>query len=811
MEYGYFDDQKKEYVITNPKTPYPWINYLGCEDFFSLISNTAGGYCFYKDAKYRRILRYRYNNVPIDSGGRYFYIKDGDTIWSPSWKPVKTRLDDYSCRHGLGYTIIKGIKNGLEVSLIFFVPLNSQAEICLVKVKNNNKDTKDIKLFSFVEWCLWNAEDDMNNFQRNFSTGEVEIEKSVIYHKTEYRERRNHYAFYAVNTPITGFDTDRDSFLGLYNGFDAPDVVLAGKSRNSVAQGWSPIASHHIEMNLAPQEERELVFVLGYIENEETEKWESKGIVNKTKAYALIERFNSPTKVKHALDALKAYWEKLLAIYTVKSHEPKLDRMVNIWNAYQCMVTFNLSRSASFFESGIGRGMGFRDSNQDLIGFVHQVPEKARERILDIAATQFEDGSAYHQYQPLTKRGNDAIGGNFNDDPLWLILSTTSYIKETGDFSILDEMVPFDNDASKAKPHFDHLKASFYHTVNNLGPHGLPLIGRADWNDCLNLNCFSTDPNESFQTTNNKTGNTAESVMIAGLFMLYGKFFADLCREIGKTKEAETAAEHLTNMENAINQHAWDGAWFLRAYDFYGRKIGSKENEEGQLFIESQGFCTMAGIGKEDGRARQALNNVYKMLNTPYGLVLQNPAYTKYYIEYGEISTYPEGYKENAGIFCHNNPWIMIGETILGRGDLAYEYYTKIAPAFQDEIALHKTEPYVYAQMIAGKDAARPGEAKNSWLTGTAAWNYYAITQYILGVRPDYNGLIVDPCIPGAWNGFQISRTFRGAIYHINVRNPDHISKGVKSLVFNGKNIVGNMLPLAEKNTVNKVELIMGV
>ena len=811
MKYGHFDDAKREYVITNPKTPYPWINYLGNEDFFSLTSNTAGGYTFYKDAKFRRLTRYRYNNVPVDDGGKYFYIKDGDTLWSPGWKPVKTELDSYECRHGMSYTKFHGSKNGVSAEVLQFIPLGFWGEIQKLTLTNESTEVKKLKLFSFIEWCLWNAEDDMTNFQRNFSTGEVEIAGSVIYHKTEFKERRNHYAFYSVNDNIQGYDTDRESFIGLYNGFDAPQTVLAGKPGNSEAHGWSPIASHYIEVELQPGESRDWVFLLGYVELNEEEKWESKGVINKSPALKMIERFNSSEKVRLAFDELKAYWDELLGTIYVASGDARLDRMVNIWNQYQCMVTFNMSRSASFFESGIGRGMGFRDSNQDLIGFVHQVPARARERIVDIASTQFEDGSCYHQYQPLTKKGNSAIGGDFNDDPLWLILSTTAYIKETGDFSLLDEMVPFDNDASRARPHFEHLKASFYHVVNNLGPHGLPLIGRADWNDCLNLNCFSKDPNESFQTTGNKKGRTAESLMIAGLFVVYGQEYVQLCRRIGKEEEAVRAEKHVGQMVEAVKAHGWDGDWYLRAYDYFGNKIGSAENEEGKIFIESQGWCSMAGIGKEEGMVERALDSVREHLDCQYGIVLNYPAFTKYYIEYGEISTYPAGYKENGGIFCHNNPWIMIGEAMIGRGDRAYAYYTKIAPSFLEDISeLHKVEPYVYCQMIAGKEAYRPGEAKNSWLTGTASWNFYAITQYILGVQPDYDGLRVDPAIPAKWDGFRIRRKFRGATYDIEVSNPGHVSKGVKEVYVNGELIASNCIPLLEKGKEHSVKITMG-
>jgi cellobiose phosphorylase len=810
MKYGYFDDKNREYVITDPKTPWPWINYLGNDDFFSLVSNTGGGYSFFKDPRYRRITRFRYNNVPIDDNGKYFYINDNGTIWSPGWKPVKTPLDNYECRHGLGYTKITGIKNNLSVEVTCFVPLGFHAEVQRVKVKNLDALSKSIKLFSYLEWNLWNALEDMTNFQRNYSTGEVEVDESVIYHKTEYRERRNHYAFHSVNRKTDGFDTDRESFAGLYNSYADPDVVVQGKSKNSLAHGWSPVASHMLEVELAAGEEEELIFVLGYVENDETEKWESKKVINKVRALEIQKKLSTSVRVELELQRLKDYWSSLLSNYQVKSHDARLDRMVNIWNQYQNMVTFNMSRSASYFESGIGRGMGFRDSNQDLIGFVHLIPEKARERILDLAATQLEDGGAYHQYQPLTKKGNADIGGNFNDDPLWLILSTTLYIKETGDFGILSEMVPYENDDSKAQPLLDHLGRSFQHVLNNLGPHGLPLIGRADWNDCLNLNCFSTNPDESFQTTENQSGGVAESAMIAGMFVLYGKDYAGLLARLGNEKEAGQVISEVNKMITAIEDHVWDGEWFLRAYDFFGKKIGSSENTEGKIFIESNGFCTMAGIGEAEGWPKTALDSVKKYLDCEYGIVLNNPAYTEYDLSKGEITSYPEGYKENAGIFCHNNPWIMIGEAKAGNGERAYDYYQKICPSFLEEISdLHRTEPYVYSQMIAGKDAWKPGEAKNSWLTGTAAWNFFAITQYILGIQPGYDGLIVDPCIPNNWKDFSVTRKYRGTEYRIKVSNPSCVSKGIMELIVDGNKMEGNIIPIQNK-AVCEVTVIMG-
>ena len=811
MKFGYFDDQNKEYVITTPKTPLPWINYLGNKDFFSLISNTCGGYSFYKDAKLLRITRYRYNDVPADCNGKYFYIKDGDTVWNPGWQPVKTELDAYECHHGMGYSRFISSKNGVEASLLTLVPLNDACEINSLTIKNNTNEVKELQVFSYLEWCLWNADDDMKNFQRNLSTGEVEIKGSAIYHKTEYRERRNHYAVYSVNAPLDGFDTDRDSFLGAYRGTANPGAVENGACSNSVASGWSPIASHQVNLTLNPGEEKNLVFVLGYIENQEEEKWESKGIINKERAEALLNKYCSEAAVKDAFQELKTYWETLLSKFSVQTENEKLNRMVNIWHQYQCMVTFNMSRSASYYESGIGRGMGFRDSCQDLMGFVHLVPERARERIIDIASTQFEDGSAYHQYQPLTKKGNADIGSGFNDDPLWLIASVSAYVRETGDFSILSEMVPFDNEEGTEVTLMEHLKRSFNFTVSHKGPHGLPLIGRADWNDCLNLNCFSAHPGESFQTFGPSEGPVAESVFIAGMFVKYGKEYGNLCKALGNTDEAKRAETEVEKMYQAVLENGWDGDWFLRAYDANGDKVGSKECEEGKIYIEPQGFCTMAEIGVKEGLAEKALASVQERLDTKYGIRILSPAYTEYHMELGEVSSYPPGYKENAGIFCHNNPWVSIAETVLGHGTRAFDVYRKTCPAYVEEFSeIHRTEPYVYSQMIAGSDAVRFGEAKNSWLTGTAAWTFINVSQYIIGIYPTLEGLSVNPCVPEGFGDFSLTREYRGQIYHIDVHNPDGAEKGVQKLIVDGVEIAGNVIPFEEGKEEYHVEVWMG-
>jgi cellobiose phosphorylase len=799
MQYGAFDDSCREYVITRPDTPLPWINYIGSEEYFGLISNTAGGYSFFRDARLRRLTRYRYNNVPLDGGGRYLYLRDeaDGSFWSPTWQPTRLPLEDYSCRHGMGYTTIQSTRQGIRAGVRYFVPLGENLEIWQMTVTNLRAEPARLSAFSFIEFCLWDAQDDSTNFQRNFSTGQVEVVDEVIYHKTEYRERRDHFAYFACSAPLAGFDTQREAFLGPYHGWDSPVVVENGQSTNSIAHGWQPVGSHHVKLELAPGESRTIIFLLGYQENPVDQKFDPPGsqIINKRSVKPVIARYLRPEVVEEAFNRLRTYWDELLGRYQVHSPDPHTNRMVNIWNAYQCMITFNMSRSASYFESGIGRGMGFRDSTQDLLGFVHMIPERARQRILDIAATQLDSGGAYHQYQPLTKRGNNDVGSNFNDDPLWLVMAVSAYIKESGDWDILDQPVQYDNRPGSEMPLYEHLQRALQYTLDRLGPHNLPLIGRADWNDCLNLNCFSDTPGQSFQTTTNKNGKVAESVFIAGLFILAAEEMVGLSEHLGHSGDVQHYRQEMARMEATVWQAGWDGAWFRRAYDDFSRPVGSQECQEGQIFIEPQGICIMAGLGLQDGKAVQALDSVNERLATPHGIILQQPAYSQYYLYMGEISSYPPGYKENAGIFCHTNPWIMIAETLVGRGDLAHDYYLRINPSAREAISeVHRCEPYVYAQMIAGRDAATHGEAKNSWLSGTAAWNYVAITQWILGIRPELDGLRIQPVVPSSWQAFSATRQFRGVTYEIHVRRSGPGSQ--VSLVADGQALEGSIVPL---------------
>ena len=805
MKYGYFDDKAKEYVINTPKTPLPWINYLGNEDFFSLISNTCGGYSFYKDAKLRRLTRFRYNNVPRDTGARFYYIKDEECVWNPGYLPTKNILDSYECHHGLNYSRFISSKNDISCNLLCFVPLGSNCEINELTLTNLSNKPRNIDLYGVVEFCLYNTIDDSTNFQRNLNIAEVEVDENTIYHKTEYRERRNHYCFFYANKKHDGFDTERSSFLGLLNGWDNPEVIENNKTKNEICYGNEPIACHHFSIELKPNESKTIIFMLGYVENKDDEKFIAENVINKKKAYQLIEKYNSEDKVEKSFNELGEYWEKLLNIFNVRTSDDKFNRMANIWNQYQCMMTYCMSRSASYFESGTGRGMGFRDSCQDLLGFVHLIPLKARDRIIDIASIQFEDGSTYHQYQPLTKRGNADVGCGFNDDPLWLIAATSAYIKETGDFSILDTPTPFNNAVGSEKPLYEHLVRSIEFTENNLGPHNLPLIGRADWNDCLNLNCFSSIPGESFQTTSNKESHKAESVFIAGMFIKYGKEFIEIAKHYGKEDDAAKTEKYLKLINDAILKDGWDGEWFIRAYDAYSQKIGSKECEDGKIYIESNGFCTYAGVGHELGYGKIALKSVEKYLENDYGVEILYPTYKKYHLNLGEISSYPPGHKENGSVFCHNNPWITLAYCVENEPENAFRIYKKNAPAYIENISeIHQTEPYVYSQTIAGRDSPHYGAAKNSWLTGTASWSFVVLSQGLLGIKPEIDGLKIEPCLSKEFTEVYITRIFRGAKYNIHIKNN---GSKIKGLFVDGNLIEGNIVPFNKDKKVYEVEV----
>ncbi len=812
-QYGYFDDANREFVITRPDTPLPWLNMLGQDEFFGLCTQTAGGYSFWKDARLRRITRYRYNNNPMDNDGRFLYVNQGKSVWNPGWKPVRAELDAYECRHGLGYTRIAGEKDGIAVEQLMFIPSNENTELWKITVSNKTRKTQKLTLFSFVEFCFFEALNDMTNYQRTYSIGEVEVEGSAIYHKTEYRERRNHYTLFGCTRKVSGFDTSRDAFVGVHNGLHDPKAVLAGKCTNSHAHGWNPVGAFQLDLTLKPGDSESFAFVLAYVEQGDLPKFDKPFVMNKARGREVLAKYSDMKAVDAAFEGVKTRWSDLLSIYNApKVPNEHLRRMVNTWNQVQCMATFNLSRSTSGYETGIGRGMGYRDSNQDILGFVHLLPERARQRILDIASTQLSDGTCFHQYQPLTKKGNADIGGGFNDDPLWLILSTCAYIRETADATILDALCGYADKKGGSETLLHHLETSISYILNNRGPHGLPLIGHADWNDCLNLNCFSKEPNESFQVTGDIAGSKAESVMIAGLFLYAARDLASLYRHLGREADAKRVDGHYADMLKTVEEQAWDGSWYTRAFDAASNPVGSKSCKEGKIYIESQAWCVMGGAGMNNGRAKKALQAVDKFLYRPeLGCALQYPAYSDYHLELGEVSSYPPGYKENGGVFSHNNTWIHIGWTLFGEGERALEYYLSICPSAKKDHDVYRSEPYVYAQMTASHLSPTPGEGKNSWLTGTGAWSFVVASQHILGVRPDFTGLVIDPCIPKKWKGFSVTRKYRGVEYQIEVKNPKGKSKGVKSLVVDGRKVAGNLVPIpTDGRKAVKVEVTLG-
>lgn len=784
MKYGYFDKENKEYVITRPDTPLPWINYLGAEEYCAIMSNTAGGYSFFKDPKERRILRYRYNNVPMDRGGRYLYLRDNETndFWSASWQPVLKDMK-YECRHGLGYTTISTQYNGIHTKATYFVPKNENQEVWMLETKAvGGSKERDLSVFSFVEFCLWDALNDMTDYQYNLNIGQTEYKDNIIYHISRYRVSQDVVGYFGcANQKAIGFDTQRRDFMGTYGDWSNPRAVIENKMNNSIACGWAPVGSQMFSIKLKPGQTKTLIFVLGFTEN-------IKAPAKK------VAKYRTPKAVNQALKVLKETWEEKLNKFSVQCPDPETELMLNTWNQYQCMTTFNWSRSASYYESGIGRGMGFRDSNQDTLGFAHMIPAKVKARIKDLAATQLPDGSAYHQYSPLTKKANPS-DHKYGDDHLWLIYSTASYLKETGDLEFLNEKIAFAD--SDKETMYEHLCRAIKFSHDNLGPHGLPRIFFADWNDCLNLD---------------QGKGKAESVMVAQMYVGACYELAKIAELLKKSADAKKYLALAEKMKETINKTAWDGKWFVRAFTDFKLPIGSCKNQEAKIYLEPQAWAVMTN-STDEKRALKCMDSVNKYLASEHGVHILTPPYEKFHWEIGSIGVYPPGLKENGAIFCHPNPWAMIAECMLGHGDTAYEYYKAIQPAARNAIAdTHKTEPYVYCQMIAGKPHKDFGEGKNAWLTGSACWNFVAASQWILGIRPEYEGLLIDPCIPKHWKGFQVKRVFRGITYYITVRNPRGVCKGVKSMLLDNKLLSSNLIP-ATNHAAKKehhVEVIMG-
>ncbi|HEX2944362.1 MAG TPA: glycosyl transferase [Clostridia bacterium] len=762
MRYGYFDEGAREYVVTRPDTPTPWINYIGSGKYGGIVSNTGGGYSFHKDPQNRRITRYRYNSIPMDRPGRYIYIKDAETgeYWNPGFQPSGTKLDSYCCRHGLGYTVLEGEYRGVSANLTYFVPDDRDFELWLLKVDNTLKVPKRLKIFSYAEFCFWDAILDQQNVDWAQQINQGRYSNGIITWYPHYID--NNASFFATSGEVSSFDTNLETFIGKYHSEANPIAVEQGACSNSISYRTNGVGAFCNEIELKGGESKEIVFILGYTEHRDDVAKE-------------ISAYLAPAEAHASLDRLNRHWSDFTGKLHVETPDKDMNLFVNTWNQYQCKTTFNWSRFVSLYQLGLGRGMGIRDSAQDTLGVMHTIPEQARELIVKLLQCQYTDGRAYHLFFPLTGEGGvgDAPVKKFDwysDDHLWLILAVNAYIKETGDFSFLDKDVLY-NDKKTGASVWKHLDKALEFTDFFKGPHKIALAGRADWNDTLNLD----------------TGKgVAESVFTSMLFCRAALEMMELCRYLGRKSDEAKYSAMYTSMKDAINASCWDGEWYKRAFDDDSQPLGSKENEFGKIFINSQSWAVMGGVSDAD-RSRKCLDAVKQHLNTKYGIVSMYPAYTHNDPKKGGITTYPPGAKENGGIFCHTNPWVMVAEAAMGNGNQAFEYYKQILPARRNNDADHfEVEPYVYPQNILGKEHPQFGIGRNSWLSGTAAWNMVASSQYILGIRPGYDCLTVDPCIPAEWEGFRAMRRFRDAEYRIEVRNPNHVSSGVKKITLNG-------------------------
>jgi cellobiose phosphorylase len=785
LEYGYFSKDYREYAITKPDTPTPWINYLGNSEYCAMISNTAGGYSFHKDPRNRRITRYRYNNIPTDRPGRYIYIRDSKTgkYWSPTWQPTLTKLDSYECRHGLGYTKISSSLYGIESNVNYFVPVDHNLEIWTITLKNTSSEDMYLKIFSYCEFCLWDAARDQNDLQSIQFVGISRYnDGAILYH---FFDENTGYAFFTSSEKIESYDCNRESFIGKYRDESNPEAVERGECFRSEAIGGNPIAATCSSVSLKPMESKTIIYVQGVAKE-------------KSEAKSLVLKFIDKGNVENEFQKLREHWSSYLIKMNVETEDSDFDTMLNVWNQYQCRVTFDWSRYVSFYETGIGRGMGFRDCCQDILGVVHAFPKRVRQRIIDLAKVQFENGRVYHIYFPLTGEGDFPYYVKkdmpfFSDDHLWLILAVTEYVKETGDFSIIGEEVGFvDGPATSI---YKHMQRSISFAQSKMGNHSLPLLGTADWNDPLSI----PGPN-----------NAAESVFAAMLFHKALAELAELSNESGMSREAQEYSDLAKKTKNHLNKIAWDGKWYIRAFDDSGKPIGSKKCEEGRIYLNTQSWSVLSGIAA-DARGQRSMDSVKEYLDTKHGLALLAPAYSRYYSEIGALTSYAPGLKENGSIWSHANAWAIIAECMLGRGNQAYEYYRKLAPPASNEMAeIRKSEPYVYAQTIAGVNHPSFGEAKQSWLTGTAAWMMKAATNWIFGVRPQYQGLLVDPCVPTSWRSFRMTRQFRDTIYDIAFSNPNGVSKGIKAIQVDGWPFETNLLPAFSDGKTHKISITMG-
>jgi cellobiose phosphorylase len=777
--YGHLDAETHEYVVSRPDTPTPWLNYIGQGGYGGIVSNTAGGFSFDRDPRERRATRYRYNAIPADQPGRYVYLRDQATgrFWSATWQPVRGHLDAYECRHGPGYTRIRSALDGIETEMLYFVPpANADGpcpcELWVLHIRNAGTGVRRLRTFSYAEFGYVDSLSDQQNLDWSQHIVTSRLEGSVILASTRFRPTTT---FFAASEPSSGWTGDREAFVGRCRDLASPVVVETGEPTNVGSPRGNSIGSLCHDFSLGPGEERRLVYMLGLTDHPE-------------EIAAVVARYRDEAVVERAFDELRADWRAYLGRFTVATPDPEMTEMLNVWNQVQCRTTLNWSRFVSGYETGLGRGMGTRDSAQDTIGTMHSLPRQARWTLTRTWRLQFRDGHAWHQIFPLSGEGGPGLAAEFpgwpqwfSDDHLWLVLATCAYLRETGDLAYLDERVPWaDGDVDTIR---EHMQRAVAFTLANRGPHGLPRAGFADWDDTLNVDHGS---------------GKAESVWCAMQFCRAVLDLADLSRHMGRLDESARFADLHREMAACVNDVAWDGSWYARAFDDEGRPIGVASETTHRINLNPQTWAIIGEVAPPE-RAGCALDAVRELLETPFGTALLWPPYDGGDDRVRGTATYPPGAKENGGIFCHANTWLIIAAAMLGRSDDAFAHYRRILPLARTDADRYMAEPYVYSQNICGPAHPQFGMARNAWLTGTAAWAFVAATQWILGIRSTFEGLRIAPAMPASWPGFEARREFRGVTYEIRVRRQG--PGGSISLAVDGRPVPGSVVPLPPPGT----------
>ena len=793
-KYGHFSEDGREFVITRPDTPAPWVNYISNTRYTGLVTNTGGGYSFYICPKDARISRHRYNCLPWDRPGRYVYLRDEDgDYWSLTWQPVAKQPDFYECRHGMGYTSIETEYKDIRSKVLYFVPLEDDLEIWRITLENRSDRPRKLDVFSYVELCLGHALVDLINQpnDQHFNVVSFDKEHDFIYATKNYwvtyrgatvkqpNQAWDKYVYFASSLPVKGFDGKKDSFIGAWRSESNPIAVEEGKCRDTEITASDACAALQNEIILAPGETKEFVILMGIVDREGYSEL----------APPLVEKYRNLSNADAAFDSLKKYWDEYLSVAQVETPDPNMNLMLNTWAKRQAWVTFHMHRTAGYYHGGLLFGTGIRDQSQDLMGPVMAEPELVADRICEVLSHQFADGSTLHNYFRLTGQGEKT---GHSDTPLWLPLAVMTYLKETGDFDFLKQVVPYQDEGEGNV--LEHLTRAIDYPLSNLSPRHLPKFGPGDWNDTLDY-----------------VGRQGigESMWVAEFLCYILRESAQLLDRLGDKEKATYYRTEYALIAKALNTFCWDGEWYIRGTRDDGGVIGSHNNEEGQIFTNSESWAVISGIAPED-RARMAVDSAYRMLNTPRGPKILTPSYTKVDKGIGLATRCVPGKKENGAIFNHSAAWMILAECLLGNGDRAYEYFRETMPINQaHDPDIYRMEPYVYSEYVTSPDHPTYGEASHSWLTGSGVWMLRDGLDYILGVRPTYDGLILDPCIPSEWDDFKITRKFRGAIYEIQVKNPNHVQHRIACIEVDGEPIEGNLLPIFNEG-VHKVLCRMG-